>query len=418
MPIFAFCIIFLLFGDDKNKTERLILYFLTLLPIINFAKGGFFFYNIISVVLLLYLIYLLIKEPSFFRGFGIEVNYFYLFFGFSVVYYIFSFLNTGHYDSNLRIFELFITAILVARLWSNKDYFNLFILILSLNSIAFVVFMLRMAGEGSRLMLNNGELLELGVEIGGNNPISYGLPIAFCIVSLISYLRWANFLNKIYYIIVLGMLFLTLFLTTSRGSILILILTLPLYFYLSGKLTELLKLISLLLLFNISMTLLSSVIPDFQFAYEFLVDRTQSDADLNRISHGRTEQWQAMKVYSQTNLSDLIFGFGPGKQFDAHEVISMSLYGVSDASFQGKRIAFHALPLQLISEVGLIGVFIFYTLAFKMFSFICSVYRSQKVVLSLLGFIGWFGAGLSVSSLDPFSGLFLGIAIIPVFNKI
>jgi hypothetical protein len=334
------------------------------------------------------------------------------------LYYVVSVFNTGKYDSNLRFFELFFTSILLARLYKNKELFNFFIISLSFNTIIFVLFMLNLAGSGSRLMLDSEDLLEQGVEIGGNNPISYGLPIAFCIVVIYSYIRKINFINIKFIPYIIILLFLALFLTTSRGSFLILIITLPIYFYLEGKISELFKLLLIFAFLSFSLTFLVSLFPDFKFAYEFLVDRTQSDEGLNKISHGRTEQWQSMLAYSKTNITDIFFGFGPGMQLEAHEIISMSLSGSLDANFQGKKIAFHALPLQLISEIGLFGFFIFYFVAFKLFFYNLHVFKTRNFILPLLGFIGWFGAGLSVSSLDPFSGLFLGLSIIPVFNKI
>jgi hypothetical protein len=418
MPTFVISIFLLAIGSKRKSSENMIFYVLILLPIINFTKGGFFSYNVLTIILAFYIFYLIIKEPRFFTGQGTEMNMFYLFFGISILYYLISVVNVGKYDSNLRVFELFFTSILLSRLYQNKGLFNFFIITLAINSIIFVLFMLNLAGSGSRLMLDSADLIEQGVEIGGNNPISYGLPIAFCIIAIYSHIRKINFVNTKYIPLLISLLFLALFLTTSRGSFLILIITLPIYFYLTGKISELIKLLIIFVFLSFTLTFLVSLFPDFKFAYEFLVDRTQSDAGLNQISHGRTEQWQSMLAYAETNFADLIFGFGPGMQVEAHEIISMSLSGSIDATFQGKKIAFHALPLQLISEIGLFGFCFFYFVAFRIFFYTLTVFRKTKFILPLLGFIGWFGAGLSVSSLDPFSGLFLGLSFIPIFNRI
>jgi hypothetical protein len=113
----------------------------------------------------------------------------------------------------------------------------------------------------------------------------------------------------------------------------------------------------------------------------------------------------------------LIFGFGPGRQFDAHPIISRSLYGHQNVFMVGRRMAFHALPLQIIAEIGLMGASFLYFLIFRIYIRTKKFYKKTKILLPVIGIIGWFSVGLSVSSFDPFAGLFLGLAFIPFFEQ-
>lgn len=397
--------------------RNIIFYILVLIPIINFSKGGFFFYNVMTVILLFVNLWLLFSRPTYFKGLlsnsrGIA-GWLLLF---VVFYYLASFFNTSMYNSNLRIFELILTAFLVPVLWKEKNIFNMFILVMSIQSILFVLFISQLAGADARLMLDSSKLLEEGIEIGGNNPISYGLPVVFSIVTIFIYLRNEIFVKKIFLTYILVILVLCLFITTSRGSFLILMVTVAFYFIKMGRIRNLINAIFVFILCFVLIDFLASVNDDFSFAYDFLVNRTQSDESINKISHGRMEQWEAMYEYAKSSGINVIFGFGPGMQYDAHEIISMSLMSNSNAYFQGSRIAYHALPLLLISEIGLLGFILFYSIMSGIYRSANLFFKSTSSFLPLVGFLGWFTAGLSVSSFDSFSGLFLGLAFIPLIE--
>jgi hypothetical protein len=415
MVVFSFFLLKYIFSGSSKSLFYLIGYLVVLLPIINFTKGGFFSYNVITVLLALILIVIFIKDGHYFRR-G-KPSSFYWFVFICVIYYLFSCINVGKYDSNLRFFELLFTALLIPKLWEERKIFIGSIFALSINSIFFTLFLLNIAGSDTRLMLDSATLLEEGIEIGGNNPISYGLPISFCIIMVYTYFREQKLLNTRVLIVLLSFLGLSLFLTTSRGSILIVILCVNYYFLLVKNLKAISIFVLISSMLAIGLFYLAQFNDDIAFAYDFLINRTASDDDLNKISHGRTEQWSAMWEYAGNHFQDLILGYGPGRQFEAHEVISQSLIGVADANLIGTKIAFHALPLQIISELGIIGTFIFYFFAFRLFYLNIISFKYTNFALPLIGFLGWFSAGLSVSSLDPFSGLFLGLSIIPFFEK-
>ncbi len=405
-------VIFFFYYRNDIQINSLIFLFVSLLPIINFSKGGFFFYNIITVILSIYNAFILRKKSNYYNVNLIFVSLAF----FCVLYYLASFINTGKYNSNLKMFELLLTSCLMPFLWSNKIWFRRAVYMLCFNSILLVFFILRLSNDTSRLMLNSSELLDEGIEIGGNNPIAYGLPIAFCIILVYYFIRFQE-KSKISHILLMSSLLFSLFLTTSRGSFLVLIIAFSVFLILEKKLDLVLRwgiviFCSYFVIYNIS-----NYFDDFRFAFEFLIDRTQSDESLNKISHGRTEQWQAMYEYGKENLLDLVFGFGPGNQYDAHELISMSLKYKADASFQGLRIAFHALPLQLIAEIGILGALVFYFLIIRIFMFNLKVFRKTKNPIFLMCFCAWFAVGLSVSSFDAFSGLFLGMGLVPLFRN-
>lgn len=417
MFTFLFSLLLMSFGRKANKIRNVIFYILVLIPIINFSKGGFFFYNVMTVILLSVNLWIMFSRPGYFRSLltnGKGILFWLLIF--VVLYYFASFFNTLMYNSNLRIFELLLTAFLVPILWKDRTIFKMFVFVMSIQSILFVLFISQMAGADARLMLDASMLLEEGVEIGGNNPISYGLPVVFSILTIFIYLRNETFVKKTVLTFILVILVLCLFITTSRGSFLILIVTLALFFIKTGRIRSLINASFVFILCFVLIDFLASVNDDFGFAYDFLVNRTQSEESINKISHGRMEQWEAMYEYSKSSGINVLFGFGPGMQYDAHEIISMSLISNSNAYFQGSRIAYHALPLLLISEIGLLGVLLFYSIMLAIYRSANFFFKRTGSFLPIAGFIGWFTAGLSVSSFDSFSGLFLGLAFIPLID--
>jgi hypothetical protein len=67
----------------------------------------------------------------------------------------------------------------------------------------------------------------------------------------------------------------------------------------------------------------------------------------------------------------------------------------------------------LIAEIGLFGCILYYFLVWQIAS--KSIKLSKVQPLFFIGFLAWFSSGLSISSFDPFSGLFLGLSFIPFF---
>jgi hypothetical protein len=407
---FVIVFMFLFFLNGMKSIRLLTSYFICSLPIINFSKGSFFTYNIIVLLLGIIVLKLLLVNSSYF--FSKRKNAFLVFFAFSLFYYLFSVLNTNHYRDNLRIFEMIFMAILVPLLYCDKKLFVKTVYLLGLNSIIFV--QLATTFGAGRLMVDTEEIAESGLEIGGSNPISYGLPIAFCIIIFLVNFRTYKIIPEYLFYFFIFCLGGSLLLTTSRGSVLAVTISLLFYLLVKKKFAIFFYSLIFLIISYYLFGYLATIDKNFEFAYQFLIDRSFSDEmDVNKISHGRTEQWSSTFTYAKDHIPSFLLGFGPGMQFDAHQIISQSLAGQSDAHFVGARLAFHALPLQLIAEIGLFGCVLYYFLAWQIAS--KSIKLSKVQPLFFIGFLAWFSSGLSISSFDPFSGLFLGLSFIPFF---
>ena len=414
---FLISVFWVLFSVKKSTiSEHLFFLFVSLLPIINFSKGGFFFYNIISVILFtISAIYISQYGIKYFVGStgGISSNILTL----SCSIYFFSVINMGRYDSNLKIFELILTAILFARIIKNRYELLALTKLLSLTSISLVLFLLlKTAGNSNRLMVNAAEYLNDGIDIGGSNPINYGLPIVFCLLIYLIFgpfaFRKRVFLRSAVPII----LVISLLLTTSRGSLLVLALSFVIYLVLTKKIQILVYTAATLTGGYYIFYILAGVYPEFAASFDFLITRTQELDDVNQISQGRLEQWIAMYEYITKNFTQMIFGFGPGNQYFAHSVIS-SVLDQANTNFFGREFAYHALILRLVSELGLLGLSV-YILLFLQIAKKAWINAKSRYEFHFMTFLfGWFAIGLSVSSFDAFSGLFLGMSMSSISIK-
>jgi O-antigen ligase len=409
---FAGLFVYYFFRSGQENARLLISLYVISFPIINVSRGSFFTYNIHSVLLFLVTLKLLKENYAY-----VKLNYFNKIYGglllFGVIYYLSSYYITGKYSSNLRIFELLFTAGLVPFLFEDKKVFNYVIVILIINAIILVQLG---SNIDSRLLIGTSEFDE-ELELGGNNPISYGLPIAFSLLALLSEESFFSALKGTvlrYGLMVFGIL--SLILTTSRASIMAFIIGILIYYWYKHKLYSLFKIALFSIVFYFGFLYLSQNNKYFTFAYRFLIERTEENQDdLNKISSGRLEQWIAVRDYLYKNPGDMILGYGPGTQFQSFVFISSATENKSKANFVGISFAFHALPLQLVVEIGLIGTIFFYILIFMIltrdFGYI------KYGIFPLMAVFVFISIGLSVSSFDVFSGLFLGVSLVPIFSN-
>jgi O-antigen ligase len=407
---FGSLFIFYFIKKGFNSLLHLISLYVISLPIINLTKGSFFSYNIHSIILFIIIFKAYQTFPEYFIK--LKNNKLFIFFIiFSIIYYLASFLNTSDYSSNFRIFELILMATIFPLILENKNIFKNMILGLSFNSILIMQVVISLGAE--RLMIDKSEFE--GLEIGGSNPIGFGLPIAFCILMILTNGERIVFNKKINRAILLALLAICLILTTSRGSILVVLVGIGVYYITENKLISLLKLIIIPFSIFFTLYLLKDVDKNFNFSYKFLIERSSDNSNnLNKISSGRSEQWDAVFSHLSNYPSDLIVGFGPGNQKEAHQYISYSTQDKYNSIMIGKKIAYHALSLQLIVEIGIVGAIVFYLIFFSLFYRSIKYYKLKKDILPIIGTAGFFIIGLSVSSFDPYSGMFLGTSFIPL----
>lgn len=410
---FAAVFLYYFINKSEDNSRLMISFYIICLPIVNFTKGSFFTYNIHIVVLLLITFKLLLYHKNYYLQIFRTPRLKSLFI-FALFYYLLSFITTGNYASNLRIFELILMAGTIPFLWLDKKIFANTIKLLLMNAILFVGYATTFGG---RLMVEKSDLDE-GMTLGGNNPIGFGLPIAFCLVLLITQREYLKgFISSKLYITLIVAGILCLILTTSRGSMTALALGILTYVFVKKKYKLLLKVLSVGALAFIFLVTVGKENKTFRFAYEFLIERTEENQDdLNKVSSGRLEQWELVGAYiMKYHPWDLVIGNGAGQQAETHDAMTLVLLSKTSLLY-GRWAAFHALPLQIFIEIGLIGLLIFYSIIYKIFK--ANKEFLSKSVLPLIGLISFVSIGLSVSSLDPFAGLFFGLAWLPVLDKV
>lgn len=410
MVSFSLSVLLLILRVKKSERVELIFVFcLGLLPIISYSKGGFFFYNVLSAILILItLYYVYMRGANSFLNKGINAKT--LLFCFGFLLYVSSVIYMRKYDANLKVLELILTATLFSSVVKSYSRVIFLTKLLGISAVSLVIFLtIKTSGTANRLMIDSSMYLENGVDIGGSNPIGFGLPLVFCLLIIIVSYRYV--VKSRHLKVLLGLILVTsLLLTTSRGSILALILAVLCYILSTGRYKLAIGVITFGCFAYAIFTALSVYLPEFSASYDFLVTRSNELESVNEISHGRLEQWMAMGNYLRNNLSQMVFGFGPGNQNYAHSIISSSGNSFSDA-FYGREFAYHALLLRLLAEVGLFGTLIYTLILFYLFRLGFKAKRLTSNPTRVVFLVGWFAIGLSVSSFDCFSGLFLGMGI-------
>ena len=379
----------------------------TLLPLINFLKGGFYFYNISTFLLIFIYFLIFIRARSHFHFLFKKKSFVYLFSIFTI-YYLLSFFVTGRYNANLRSIDMLLTAGLVPILYNRSKLFQVAFILLGFLATIFAIII---SFFGGRYI--DKDFLG-GAEVGGGNPISYGLPVAlFLTIILLSPKNTVESLvaknKKIIYTCTVLASFFALIVTTSRGSILAFLFCFIATFFQGKKVKEYARYIVLIVFGLITYEISSSYFPEFKVAEEFILGRAQQDdIDLNQYSHNREIMWEM--VGNELNNGNYVFlGSGPGTQQDEFGEITnrQNLKGVFDMNY-----AFHALPLQLIVEIGLGMTLCFYLYVFYLLFKAFSLARNSKFELPLLGLIFWISISLSVSGLDMLSGIAFGFLFV------
>jgi O-antigen ligase len=375
----------------------------TLFPLINFLKGGFYFYNISTVLLILIYLIILIKTPHLLDILTRNKAY-RLMFVFLLSYYTISFFLTHKYNSNLRSIDMILSAGLIPLLFSNKKLFKSAFMQMGVLAIFFAIIIGYFGGR----YLNEDLLGE--TEIGGGNPISYGIPVSLFLAMILfapDYIltKLINHKWKLIYWILVLISCIALIVTTSRGSILAFLFCFIVVLLYKKSILATSKYLLLIAFGLFAYSIASSIFPEFKAAEEFIVGRAQNeDIDLNRYSHNRAIMWDM--VMNEVNIGNyVVFGSGPGSQQDEFGQIA---YRQRQSSNFNMNYAFHALPLQLIVEIGIILTLIFYLVLMLGFVQKIRIMKGTFFILPILGIVFWLAISLSVSGLDMLSGMAFG----------
>jgi O-antigen ligase len=309
-----------------------------------------------------------------------------LFFIFVLLYWLVSFTRTGDYSSNLRAFELLLTALGIRLLGRYRSYLGTAFIGLAISAFSMG---LALAHFGDRL----GTAEVDGEKVG--NPISFGIPVALVfLLSLAERGRWLTLQDKtplrFLINIAAGVL---LLLSTSRGSWLAVTSSMTVLLIGQRGRGKLLKYIGMVaLVLTIWFNVADSATLD-KYIFKTFNDSHYWSAETN----ARVAQWT---TFPRAFADSPVWGFGPG----SGKAVSIKYCGLS--------LIWHALYLHVAIECGLIGIGL---LAWFLLTIIVRSIKYAMMtgeLVPLLGIVSFMVVGCSIPAIDGASGLFLGCGLL------
>jgi len=392
----TFTLVFFYYLVFKDSLLTLSYVFITI-PIHALLKGGFFFYNVIPLILFV----LFIKTLKYNASFTILKNRTFKFFLFaSIFYYLISVLvSGGSYASNLKVLEFAFCLFIIPTLYQNKYLFKRSLFYFGLLSISFSL-IFSTTSSRTNLVFEYADI----ASISGLNPLVFGTSL---VVFLILYFN-ENFILKINngYVNKEKCLFIlalfAILLTTSRTSILAISTCFLFYYFKKNFLSILKPIIIITITFIIFHSFLYTTLSGYAGAYDFIVGRSLNEnIDFNQYTHDRADMYSL--IFNEIQKGNYIFnGILPGGD-------TTQIYKV--LSNKGHMI--HSLYLKLIIEIGLFFTVI---ISLSLFSYLIKSLRRDNFY-QYAGMIGWVMICFFTTGLDVLSGLVLSISFIQINNS-
>jgi O-antigen ligase len=302
------------------------------------------------------------------------------------LYWLASFMVTMFYGTNLKCADLAVTVTLVYLLATRRSYLATMLLGLGITTIV----------VGAAFLPHGGRLgmVEIDDSTVGN-PILLGVPCALTVLlTLAQGGRWLLLENRPWIRYPLsGLAMMFLFLSSSRGSWAVAIAAIGTLLVFDRSSRGPIGRASLLGVALFAVLLSTPLSETAIRQFDKLLDPGKS---LVQKTSGRSEQWVG---FPAAFMAAPIVGHGPGKG--------------REASYQYARInlIWHSLYLQIGAELGIIGLAILFTILGKICATVFGYWQRFNESVPIAALAGYCTIGLSVSAIDPLSGVFLGIAV-------
>ncbi|MDT3778017.1 O-antigen ligase family protein [Nitrospira sp. MA-1] len=394
---FVFLLLFLAYYVVSGKPLSFFALSISVLPVLAFLRDGLF-YNSVIAILGVGLALRLFKSPQkFFRLWNNLPLRWLLIVG--VLYWGLAFVLTGKYSSGILILELGFSAGIVYLLAEQPRYL----------STAFIGAGISLFAIGLALLgYGSPRLVEAKIEgVTFGNPINFGVPAAFILLySIVDDGKWL-FLHNSPTVrrVVGGTALLFLLLSTSRGSWAVTCVGVFIMLLFSKVRMKMRILMSLMVMVVL---LLGFLLTEKGATINEWFDKATSDErSLGEKTSGRFDMWI---LFPKVLQDSPIWGFGPGlgpKVFGAYAIFDPNV-----GYEPGREMAWHSLYLHVGVETGLIGLTLLMVFLATLVSRGLVHRRMTGEVGPLLGVPCFMTIGLSVSALDPLSGLFLGMALL------
>ena len=380
------------------------------IPFISIFRQ-FVFYNIPTALFLSIWVFYFLFDARNLRGIRYSSP---LKYGFVLVavYYVCSYVNTGSWIANIRIFEWLLSAGLVFVVSQNLGVFkeSCMSFVISSIGIASGMLILMIRGESMRLGVVSPFYVSVPWEGGiGTNPVQFGLTLALCLALLnVDRGIWTNFFNykvqrKLIYLVIPLLL-----LSTSRVGWLVGFFVVLFLVYKSGKNLRTVFFIIVLCVVSFLVFEQNTMRQSFNNAFESTVS---DDITLGQRTSGRSDQWIMAWKFGQESVWNLFFGIGIGES-EAYFPIVAKKYGFLSPASRLESHVWHALPLKLFIEGGLFLLSIYFIYMFKVLILIYRWTIRYRLYLPMVSFVGYLLLTLTITGFDMISGVYWGIALV------
>ena len=386
-----------------RRVDELLCVVLAVAPFVNLLRG-FAFYNVVGALYGGAVLLRFWRSPRGLRAFLVGYPLVPWLAAYLSVYWLLSFVLTGRYDVNFRVFEMLAAVVAVLIVTRRVGLIAAALRGLVVSSCAMALGLLpHLASTGDNRL---GIVVLEGFHLG--NPIQLGLPLALSLVALFAdegywlKLRSRPFVRLLIFVPVGALLALT----TSRAAWLVAFAGLLCAFLLSrrSRVTVLAgALVGLVIFQAIRLSPAGNVL-------DAGVDRTFGAERTTRSrTSGRSDQWIVAWHAVTDTAGSLLWGYGPGS---GAEVYARKSLEVANIEFEvGREMSLHSLFMQVAVESGLIGLILLLGWCIAGAVRVVAWSRRFRLALPMAGYLGFILIAATVSGTDTVSGMFLGLGL-------
>jgi O-antigen ligase len=393
-----------------GKRDEMLCLVLALAPAISLLRTLAPFYNLVSVLSFCVLAYY--KAQSEGKAWNILRRYpmtialaCYI-----TLYYAFSFVITGDYSAQIRLFDFLLSALIVVIIGRRRELLSAGLLGLVISSVIIGLAMLPYIGSTSSSRL--GLVIVGGVGLGHPGTLGASLALSF-LALLVDRARWLDLQRKwAVRILLAAPALILLALTSSRASWMVAVAGILVSFLFDRR--SRLKTIVFIGLACLAIQLV--LMSPYGSSLQRGIERTfGDDRSIAVRTTGRADQWIAAYAAFTASPQSIMWGYGPGSGYDIYAKYSREVQSVKFAV--GEKLAWHSLYLQLAVEAGLLGLIPFLAGLLIVLVKTLGWTRKHRAVFPLVSFVGYALTITAVSGNDSVSGVMLGIGLLATIRE-
>jgi O-antigen ligase len=323
------------------------------------------------------------------------------------LYYLLSVLNTGSYESNIKMLQLPLSMMLFLSIGGSRTLVASALVGVAVSSIGFGLGMLPLLETGGGRL---GMIVVDGHTLG--NPVSLGAPLAYSLLAIVGdggeWLMVAR--KRLFRIVLLAATVILLGLTTSRTGWLMAAAGMSILLVFDRK-ARIPVLVVVAIVAVTLQVLLSSPLGD---GVQKAIDRTfGEDRTTVGRSSGRSDQWKvAYNAVNNSSVETLFLGEGPGRGATVYARLSALDPEVRYAA--GEPAQWHSLFLQVVIELGLVGLLPLLAWFLAILILLIKAMSKIRRFLPLVSLIACLVVNLTVVGNSTVDGMFLGITLLPI----